>query len=120
MRQAGGGVVTCAGRQIVMIPATAYANERTLAVYGNTQRGSISIASQRVEFTPDIPEYQALRQSRICDAQGYFKFEEIPDGEYFLVTAITWLAGTNNYQGGGLMQRVEVKGGKTADVVLSP
>lgn len=119
IRQSGGGVVTCAGQDVILTPVTAYASERIQAIYGSTQRGAASFGSVPNAFSPDIPEYYEFRQDRLCDAQGFFKFEEIPDGEYFITVIINWMV-NNLHQGGGLMQRVEVRGGQTIEVVLAP
>jgi len=42
VRQAGGGVVTCAGAEVLLIPATAHATERMLAEYGHLPWGRYS------------------------------------------------------------------------------
>ena len=120
MRRDGGGVVTCAGLEVRLVPVTAYASERIQAIYGNTQRGTVafSVLPQTVEFMPDIPEYRTFTKTNRCDTKGYFKFEEIPDGEYYLTVVIAWK--TNYLQGGTLMQRVEVKNGQTVGVILAP
>ena len=39
IRQQGGGVVSCAGTTIMLLPATAYAAERIRALYGSTLGG---------------------------------------------------------------------------------
>ena len=120
MRQSGGGVVTCAGKTVSLVPAIAYAKEKIQAVYGNTQRGAVSYYDAfLIVFSPDIP-YETFSRSSICDAQGFFKFEEVPDGEYFVTVVITWSGGSYLTQGGYLMQRVEVKEGKAVEVVLAP
>ena len=121
MRQDGGCIVTCAGDTVDLIPATAYANERMQITCGSILRGFLDARSMRqtIKFSLDPPEYMVFRRKSTCDALGFFKFEEVPDGEYFLTTAITWSVGSST-QGGFLMLRVEVKGGKTIEVVLAP
>lgn len=39
LRQAGGGVVTCAGEEVSLLPATPYQVERMTIIYGSTQGG---------------------------------------------------------------------------------
>jgi hypothetical protein len=45
--------------------------------------------------------------------------KNIADGEYFVTTRVTWTI-SDIPQGGLLMQRVSVKNGETADIVLAP
>lgn len=118
MRQAGGGVVTCAGLNVLLIPKTAYAAERVQAIYGNIERGYRSIG-QQIKFSPDLMEYQELTKKTMCDAQGRFEFGNVADGDFFTVTSITWKAGHSS-QGGVLMQAVSVHGGEHKRIVLSP
>ena len=118
IRQNGGGVVTCAGLEVRLIPKTAYATERIQALYGNTMRGYNPVFNQ-VAFTPDHPDYLQLTRTTLCDAQGNFAFNDVADGDFFLTSQIVWVvAGTP--QGGGLMQYVSVRGGESRQVVLSP
>lgn len=117
-RQNGGGVVTCAGLPIMLIPKTAYATERVMAIYGNTQRGYNPVVNQ-IKFTPDHPEYQQLSRQTLCDAQGNFEFSDVADGSFFIVSAIVWQAG-GSPQGGTLMQAVSVRDGDNKQLVLSP
>ena len=71
-------------------------------------------------FNPDPPEYSADVKVQKCDAQGDFVFERVADGDFFVVTQITWETGTSSsYQGGNLMQRVSVSGGKSVSIVLA-
>jgi hypothetical protein len=56
----------------------------------------------------------------ICDAQGFFKYENLLDGEYYVVTDIQWAANRYVLEGGYLMLRVSVKGAEIKEVVLAP
>lgn len=119
MRQNGGSVVTCAGLEVALIPSTEYARERIEYLYGSVNKGS-STALGRVKFTSTDPAYITARRSVICDSQGYFKFERVANGEFFLITSITWKTNQYNTQGGTLMQRVTIAGGEVKEVVLAP
>lgn len=118
IRQNGGGVVTCAGLPIVLVPHTSYAAERLRALYGNTERGYNNVYRQ-LQFIPDEPGYTQYTRKTICDAQGKFSFTDVADGRFYLISHITWQVG-NAAQGGALMQAVSVSGGESRDVVLSP
>lgn len=119
IRQRGGGVVTCAGNSVFLIPETPYARERMTVLYGNTVRGYRDSSYRRISFKPDIPEYHELWKTTVCDVQGYFKFENVADGNFFVVTSIVWEVDYSN-QGGHLMYYVSVSGGETKEIVLTP
>lgn len=119
IRQQGGGVVTCAGQKIMLTPATEYSSERISTIYGNKERGFISARTPPIYFQPNVPEYFELSRTTICDAQGYFKFEKVADGDFFVTGAIIWMVGYSK-SGGNLMQRVSVSKGELKEIVLSP
>lgn len=113
-----GGMVTCAGRELQLLPATAYAKERMMYLYGNTNRGFRHNYSRAVKFNSTDENYLRISRITVGDAQGYFEFENLKDGEYFLLSAISWMAGRST-ENCVIMQRVEVTGGETKKVVLS-
>lgn len=118
IRQQGGGIVTCAGNPVLLIPATTYARERMAAIYGS---GSIARVGSGKTFTPDPPLYTTTSRQTMCNAQGFFKFEDVADGQFFLVTRILWTAGRyNTQQGGFVMGRATVSGSRTVEVTMTP
>lgn len=65
-------------------------------------------------------QYWQTRQSAVCDAQGYFTFRDLPDGEYYLETEITWSVVGNYFpEGGAIGKLIRISGGKLHEVVLS-
>ncbi len=124
LRQRGGGVVTCAGNSVLLIPETPYARERMVALYRNTVKGYTGYNSdygrvvRRIRFKPDLPEYYRLMKETTCDAQGYFKFNNVADGNFFVTTSILWEVSSIT-QGGILMYYVRVSGGETKEIVLA-
>ena len=118
IRQVGGGVVTCAGNEVELFPSSAYADERMLAIYGSNSAGYSEYGSLLIEDLPDI-QYLFKSKETFCDAQGFFKFSNLPDGSYYVVTSVVWHVGSDS-QGGALMQAVRLSGGQEAEVVLSP
>lgn len=113
MRQRGGGVVTCAGLAVRLIPATQYAKQRMAQIYGST-----NFARQSVRFEPESPGYNAAIRSSVCNAQGFFSFESLSDGEFFITTVVAWQVGYA-VEGGALMARVAVAGGETKEITLA-
>jgi hypothetical protein len=117
LKRNDGQTVTCAGEVVYLIPYTTYANSRMLALYGGTNKGFNRY--NRPTFVPDSPEYYSYQKQTQCNAQGFFTFRNIADGDYFVVTAVKWTV-SNSAQGGNLMRRVAVKGGETVEIVLAP
>lgn len=122
IRQQGGGVVTCAGISISLIPVTSYATERMRAIYGNVEKGynPAGLGGRRPQFSPDLPDYQRLTREARCDTQGFFKFENVAEGNFYVVTSITWKVSQYFPEGGALMQLVRVTPGGTVEMVLTP
>ncbi len=116
IKRQDGIAVTCAGTQVNLTPVTAYSTERIQAIYKSNQRGYGVI---RPEFVPDLPEYRTLVRNTTCNAQGFFAFKEVADGDFYVTTGVTWKVGAN-IQGGALMQRVKVIGGQSTEIVLAP
>ena len=126
MRQVGGSTVTCAGNKVVLAPVTHYGEERMQYIYGNTTGGTRFHQKNLLEgkpvFVNDDPDYLKLTKEVTCNAQGFFNFEKVADGEFFVVTEISWKANPkiDIPEGGVMFKRVRVNGGEEIDVVLAP
>lgn len=127
IRQNNGGIQTCAGYEVALIPATAYSSERINWIYGNTEKGyKPHSPNEVIIFTPEAPGYSNTARRTICNPQGAFTFEKINDGEYFVTTTITWIImngiipSNHVYSGGSLFQRVKLSGKNKVEIVLSP
>jgi hypothetical protein len=61
-----------------------------------------------------------MRQTT-CDAQGYFAFDHVPDGSFYVAAEVVWKANGNSfiYEGGALMKPVTLKGGESTKLTLS-
>lgn len=111
LRQAGGGTVTCAGIAAVLFPDTPFFQE------------TVDIASRGAK--PDLAGQSIPKQDRsplrntVCDAQGNFVMEEVPAGQWILVTEVRWMAGPYSPQGGLLKKSVQVRDGATNRFILS-
>lgn len=118
MRQRGGGVVTCAGSVVTLLPSTPYTKDRMLALYGAPNQG-VALLTGSASFDPDPPLYKQLIHSTKCDSQGNFAFPGEADGEFFVVVTVQWTVGYR-VEGGHLMQAVHLAGGTHKRIVLSP
>lgn len=123
LRQQGGGIVTCAGSEVILLPATAYATEMMNALYLSTEKGYNTFFPLRrkvYNFVPNEPRYPELTKRTLCSSTGHFKFKDIKDGSYYIITTINWKVAGNDYwyEGGDLMQKVSVKNGETAEITM--
>lgn len=122
IRQGGGGIVTCAGRPVVLIPNTAYAQGWMQEVFKSKDGGYKSTANDGVVFQ-DSAAFDAAQKTTQCDALGAFSFDEVADGEFYVLTTVKWNVATGFGpipQGGALAKLVKPSGGKTTKVVLAP
>lgn len=127
MRQVNGGVITCAGQSVHLLPATRHAQERMRIFYGNTTKGlNTNIPLSSVKGSP--PEYFTTIRTTTCDAQGYFIFDKVARGNFYITTSVSWGATARNIfgdyytagQGGALMHKVTVGENEIKEIVLSP
>ena len=58
-RQQGGGVVTCAGEEVMLVPAGQYATERMSQIYGDVNGGRISALQGASQENLD-PQYTSM------------------------------------------------------------
>lgn len=114
LRQKGGGIVTCAGRKVIIYPNT---------IYFEAMRD----ATKDVEVNQEL---SAMRQVALCDAEGDFEFTNIQDGEWYVETTVSWDVPevvsvgyytyiTSNRQGGIMRKTVEVDSNKKNRFIIS-
>lgn len=106
LRQQGGGVVTCAGSPVLVVPATAYFRE------------AFSILRTGRPVTGQPAEVQQLGHQSVCDAQGNFHVGNLAAGQWFVTTEVSWTVGYAA-QGGGLLTEVTVADGQPTQVLLT-
>lgn len=112
--KAGNTVHTCAGQSANLIPDTPYARARLERIFGSTTRGQRAASLGPVKFASDDPLYVSSLRTTRCDASGSFSFPRVPDGVWYATTSVKW--GQN--EGGSMMQRVDVSGGRLVKVTL--
>jgi hypothetical protein len=119
IRQQGGGVVTCAGLDVYMMPATDYAKKWAGVIYGSEKGGYKPTNLQGIEFINLDKDFSQSIVAEKCTPSGNFVFNKVADGEFYVFTKINWSAG-GYIQGGSISKAVIVSGGAEATVVLSP
>jgi hypothetical protein len=117
LRQQAGGAVTCAGREVYLVPATGSATRELVRVFGGehgyVRRGGSTTVGGGTLVAPPEPHRTAL-----CNAQGFFRFGDLRAGRWHIMTTVVWAAG-ENYQGGTILVTTEVASGEEVEVVLS-
>jgi hypothetical protein len=109
----GGDVKVAAGKRVLLNPVTSYSLEWYERSY---------VPSRRMEEAD--PKLDAYIRTQIADSGGRFAFKNVPAGEYFITTTITWEV-TTGYQGGGqveggmIAKRVKVNAGEEIEAIVT-
>lgn len=119
VRQVGGGVVTCAGGSVYLMPITPYAREWAQHIYASQVEGYRPTQGRGIEFTNLSQQFAESIKTTTCNAQGFFEFSEVADGSYYAFTKVNWRVG-GEIQGGSIMKSVAVRGGQKLNIVLAP
>ncbi|SIO10424.1 hypothetical protein [Vannielia litorea] len=117
-RQRGGGVVTCAGYDVVLAPAGGYAKEFVTRAFGSVQGGAIPVVMMpKVQHPAAFSEFQ---RKATCDAEGDFEFRAVPDGDYYIFSGILWEVPNQIIpEGGALAEFFRVSGGRSVRVIVN-
>lgn len=114
MRQRGGGVVTAAGNEVVLVPANRYTEEMARAVQMGLQAGG---------WANLVPEYHLYTRAEIAGVDGDFRFENVPAGDWIIATQVMWSVPLGGYyssiEGGSLVQKISLSEGEIERVILS-
>jgi hypothetical protein len=118
LTQNGGGVVTCAGQNVLMYPDTDYFNQRDLEI------------AKGCQLTNESSMNLDLFKLSQCDAQGNFDFHKVPEGNYIITVNVSWNVPTvksignyyytdNRTQGGPLRKKITVQNGEINRFIIS-
>jgi len=77
LKTVGGDVKTCAGEDVLLLPATPYIDEL------------LAKETAGVTAKPDSRAVSLIRRT-ICDAQGNFSFSRLPAQRWYVLTKVTW------------------------------
>jgi len=115
----------CAGQSVALMPRTPSTDVRMQALYGSAQRALEPVSNVRAHSGavrgPDPGPYV---RTTTCDAHSRFAIEGLPNGGYFVIarvhleTAHAQGGSPVNEEGLAVMQKVELTGGVTRDLVL--
>jgi hypothetical protein len=116
IRQRGGGVVTCAGNEVYLIPATESGTRELRRIFGSAgyvRRGGDTTMGGGTLVAPPQPNRKG-----VCNAQGFFTFDRVKPGDWYVMTSVVWSVG-DSYQGGTLLGSAQIADGGEAEIVLS-
>ena len=114
-----GVLVTCAGETVSLVPVTPYSEERIGKIYGDSgSAGFQKLAEWKLFKRPDS-DYLAQMKRTTCDANATFKFVDVPDGKFFVLIEVVWVAWNTDrsikeggYRSGSLMRRIKLHEGE--------
>lgn len=109
MRQQGGNVVRCSGEEVVLVPATAFFRE--ILQMGRERAKPENLEALKAEYAP------VARRTR-CDADGKFKFDNLPPATWIVQTQVRWIVGSVP-QGGTLAVETTTTAGQEVSVLLT-
>jgi len=144
LKTVDGTVKYAAGCTILLNPVTSYSNQWYNEYYLSIQRrtnaarkdffAGMAVASQHMDWNliewkkipkPDnrLDNYVA---KAIADGEGRFEFKNVPAGEYYVATSITWgypqVSGYSSYilhTGRMLAMKISVKDGQELKIILT-
>jgi hypothetical protein len=101
-------VMNASGSYVYLIPATAYARERFVKLYG----GRKAVPATSFASVQNDPNYAAFTRRTKAESSGRFVFENVAAGEYFVATTVTWKTSEDAIfsKGGAIYESVTVKG----------
>lgn len=113
LKTRGGDVKTAAGNQVFLNPVTSYSLEWHEKSY---------LPNRRME-NPD-PRLAQYMPMQVADGSGRFTFKNVPPGEYFVSTSVTWEAPTGyqsalETQGGVVSKRIKVVEKEELEVIVT-
>lgn len=111
-------VVTCAGREALLIPVGEYSTQRMVGIFGNNKKGYRSARTANYG-NADSVEYYSMMRNTTCDAEGNFEFKNVANGDYYVFAQVLWSVSDYSYEGGNLMQKISISRGKSQRVLLS-
>ncbi|MEM7489983.1 MAG: hypothetical protein AAF390_12760 [Pseudomonadota bacterium] len=110
------GPVSCAGRAVSLIPASRYARAVVRRDFGSARGGRAEAVDAARVTHPAAFRFD--QKTALCDAEGRFAFVGIADGTYYVVAEILWAGDGVLPEGGVLAERVRIRRGRNARVVL--
>lgn len=137
MRLSSGGVLSCANGRVRLIPATAYAEAWVNQTYRAdpsdvpTPEGVYYLPSTDRPVEPALdPSFLSMTHETPCDRDGFFRFDRLADGDYYLEATLHWqkdifdethfyYGNTHHWREGHVVRRIHLPAGRSASLDLS-
>lgn len=112
LKTRGGDVRYAAGNDVYLNPVTSYSTEW----FDVAIRGGQPISE-------GDPRVQAFTRTTVADGEGRFEFNNLPAGDYYVVTWVFWEVPSGAYggmttTGGPVGSKVTVRDGETTRVIV--
>jgi len=105
----------CAGA-VGLTPDTPYTRRRFSVLYGSTRSAALPAAVVRARTVQEAgADYRSFVRDTQCDAQDRFRFDDLPDGGWFVIAPVR----AEGQEPVVLMQRVTTRGGRATAVTLN-
>jgi hypothetical protein len=113
LKTRGGDVKTAAGEEVLLNPVTSYSD----------QWYKVEYIENKLLTEPD-PRCQNYVRKKMADSDGRFTFKNVPPGDYYLTTTVSWEApvgyqGALVRQGGLISRKITVVNNETLDIILT-
>lgn len=108
--------LSCVYNGMQLIPVTPYSTERMIKAFGNASAGYARRGI--LEMLPEDEAFGANTRHANCDDGGYFRFEHVADGNYYLLTKIYWQVRFSR-AGGELMKVVNVRDAESVNIEMT-
>ena len=117
------GPHTCAGYEVNLVPEDAYFKEELGLFFDNFENSFWDRNTQFYEYSLDDAASKYTKQTT-CDSQGNFEFRDVAEGNYYLITAVSYEGGPfrtfpPTMKGGWLLKKIYVDGISNQRVVVS-
>jgi hypothetical protein len=111
----GGQTRLAAGEVVRLVPDSAYARARFETLY----QGRKFVRARDWTNIPADPAYTEFTRTTTTTSAGYFTFDRVAPGRYFVATQKVYRPQDALFpEGGAMYETVEVKDGETARVVV--
>ncbi len=121
LRKRRGGVIDCAGESVLLVPNTGPFKE-SVAIWRSGIR-PVAASGHKVGVFRDRvsePQFEGVIRTTICDAQGNFRFENLPTVSWIIFTRVTWQSGEYDIENGrDLISEVTPKSGEERRILLT-
>jgi hypothetical protein len=117
MVASSGKVHAAVGEAVELIPATAYAQARFAALYGEAKLRPVGLLPTQVPAAD--PGYLRMIRTTRTEPNGRFAFDDVAPGTYFVATQVIWTnSGSLGPSGGAIYETVKVTGAESRPIHL--